>query len=153
MVDKKNVVIIALLVLLSVTGVGWFAAELKPLEKIPYDSTYRWTEYFRGYEAYLDRRIFYAVMEGTSMAPTIKDNDTVLWVKIDNMAELKVGDIIVYKHPTMPGIDNVCHRIIEVGWNGGYRFRTQGDNMLNPDPYWVPEGNIHGLVIGAIYHS
>ena len=148
--DKKNVAILALLVLAAIAGVGWLSAAWKPAQNIPYDKTYKWTEYFRGYEAYLDRRIYRAVMQTTSMAPTINVGDSVLWVEVENMAELKVGDIIIYKHPTRPGVDNVCHRIIEVG--SGDRedqFKTRGDNSAEED--WVPSGNIHGLVIGVVY--
>ena len=148
--DKKTVAILALLISVTITGIGWLSAERKPAQNIPYDDTYKWTEYFHGYEAYLDRRIYRAVMQTTSMAPTINPGDSVLWVEVDNKAELKVGNIIIYKHPTRPGVDNVCHRIIELGQNG-YRFRTQGDNLSDPDRHWVSEELVHGLVIGVIY--
>lgn len=151
--DKKTVTILALLALSAAMGIGWLKAALgPPSEKIPYDNTYNWTEYFRGYEAYLDRRIFPAVMSTTSMTPTINVGDTALWVEVDNKAELKVGDIIIYDHPTRPGLENIAHRIVEIGvYEGEYRFRTKGDNLPSPDDYWVLEGNIHGLVIGVIY--
>jgi signal peptidase I len=120
-------------------------------KKIPYDNTYNWAEFFPGYEAYLDRRIYPATMSSTSMAPTINDGDTVLWVKVDNTAKLRVGDIIIYKHPTRPD-DNIAHRIIEVGTGDREgQFKTRGDN--SSDEYWVPSGNIHGLVIGVIYKT
>jgi len=146
MVDKKTAAILALFVLLTITGIGWLKTMLDPR---PHENTYEWTEIFRGYEAYLDRRIYRAVMQTTSMAPTINVGDSVLWVEVDNKAELKVRDIIIFKHPTRP-IDNVCHRIIELGQNG-YRFRTQGDNLSDPDRHWVSEELVHGLVIGVIY--
>jgi len=129
-------------------------AALGPSEKIPYDNTYKWAEYFRGYEAYLDRRIHPATMQTTSMVPTINVGDTVLWVEVENKAELKVGGIIIFKHPTLPGVDNIAHRIIEVEVvNGGYRFRTKGDNLSAPDQHMVPEANVYGLVIGVIYSA
>jgi signal peptidase I len=135
-------------------GIGWFSAEQKITTSISYDNTYRWTEYFHGYEAYLDQKIFPATMNGTSMTPTINDNDTVLWVEVDNKAELEVGDIIIYTHPTLPGVDNVAHRIVEiVPVDGGYKFRTKGDSLSTSDQYLVPEGNVHGLVIGVIYSA
>ena len=151
--DKKTVTILVLLALSAVMGIGWLKAALGPQpEEIPHDNTYNWAEYFHGYEAYLDQRISYAVMIGTSMAPTIKDNDVVLWVEVDNMAELKVGDIIIYQHPTRPYLDNIAHRIIEVGTGDREnQFLTKGDN--SSEEYWVPEGNIHGLVIGVIYKN
>ena len=148
--DKKTVVILALLVLVAITGIGWLSAAWKPAQNIPYDKTYEWTEIFRGYEAYLDRRIYHAVMQTTSMAPTINPGDSVLWVEVENMAELTVGDIIIYKHPTRPWAENVCHRIIEVGsGDRGGQFKTRGDN--SPEEHWVPSANIHGLVIGVVY--
>lgn len=151
--DKKTITTFVLLALLIITSIGWLKAALEtPSESIPYDNTYSWTEYFPGYEAYLDRRIRPATMNGTSMAPTINDNDTVLWVEVDNMAELKVGDIIIFKHPTIPDLDNIAHRIVEVEVVGGeYRFRTKGDNSSSPDQHMVPRNNVHGLVIGVIY--
>jgi signal peptidase I len=67
------------------------------------------------------------------------------------MAELKVGDIIIYKHPTKT-IDNIAHRIIEVGTGDREnQFKTRGDNSA--EVYWVPSRNIHGLVIGVIYKT
>lgn len=150
--DKKTAVILALLVLLAIVGFGWFSSWLKSAqERIPYDNTYKWTEIFRGYEAYIDRRISYSVVSGPSMVPTFKDGDMVLWVEVDNKAELKVGDIIFYKHPTRPQ-DNIAHRIIEVKvQDGGYYFMTKGDALAENDGYWIPEGNVHGLIIGVIY--
>lgn len=151
--DKKTVAILALLVLFTITGAGWLKTALgPPHEKIPYDNTYRWTEYFSGYEAYLDRRIYPTTMETASMVPTINVGDTVLWVKVDNTAELKAGDIIIFKHPTLEGVDHVAHRIVNVERvDGGYRFWTKGDNLPAVDRQPVPEGNVHGLVIGVIY--
>lgn len=151
--DKKTVAILALVVLLVITGVGWLKTALEaPSEKITHDNTYNWTEFFPGYEAYLDRRIHPATMSGTSMAPTINDGNTILWVEIDNMAKLKVGDIIIFQHPILPGVDNIAHRIVEiVPVDEGYKFRTRGDNLSTLDQYLVPEGNVHGLVIGVIY--
>jgi len=88
------------------------------------------------------------------MVPTINVGDTLLWVEVENKAELKVGDIIIFKHPTLPGVDNIAHRIIEVEVvNGEYRFRTKGDNLSAPDQQPVPEANVHGLVIGVIYSA
>ena len=154
-IDKKTIVIFALLALLVVTGLEWLKAALgPPPEKIPYDNTYNWAEFFQGYEAYLDRRIHPATMNTASMTPTINVGDTVLWVEVDNMAELKVGDIIIFKHPTLAGVDNIAHRIVEVDVVGEeYWFRTKGDNLPEPDQHMVPENNVHGLVIGVIYKT
>jgi signal peptidase I len=149
MMNKKTVAIFVLLVLLTIAGIGWLKTAL---ETSPLQNTYNWPQLIPGYEVYLDRKIHLSIMEGSSMAPTINDGDTVLWVEVDNMAELKVGDIIIFKHPTIPHLDNIAHRIIEVEIVGEeYRFRTKGDNLSEPDRNIVPEGNVHGLVIGVIY--
>lgn len=143
MIDKKTAAILALLVLLVITGIGWFSASLRPHGRI---------EFFRGYEVYLDQRIFCSVLSGSSMEPTISNGDAVLWVEVDNKAELKVGDIIIYEHPTYTGHPLVAHRITEVEMqDGGYRFRTQGDNLSEPDRHWILDGNVQGLVIGVMY--
>lgn len=145
MIDKKTAAILALLALLVITGIGWFSASLRPHGRI-------WTEFFRGYEAYLDQRIFCSVLSGSSMEPTISNGDAVLWVEVDNKAELKVGGIIIYEHPTYTGHPLVAHRIIEVEMqDGGYRFRTQGDNLSEPDRHWILDGGVQGLVIGVMY--
>jgi len=151
--DKKTLAVLALLALVVLLGVGWLNAELrlKRVSPIP-EGVENWGKIFDGYEAYLDRRICPTgptAMSGTSMAPTINDGDLVLWVEVDNMAELRAGDIIIYKHPTK-NLDNIAHRIIEVGTGDmENQFKTKGDN--SSEEYWVPEGNIHGLVIGVIY--
>jgi len=155
LIDKKTATILALFVLVAIALVGWFSVWSKPERggSLP-EEIDNWTEYFRGYEAYLDRRIHPATMQTTSMVPTINVGDTLLWVEVENKAELKVGDIIIFKHPTLPGVDNIAHRIIEVEVvNGEYRFRTKGDNLSAPDQQPVPEANVHGLVIGVIYSA
>jgi signal peptidase I len=135
--------ILTLLVLVAIIGAGWLKATLGP--KIPRD-THEWTEFFHGYEAYLDRKIHRGVMQTTSMAPTINIGDSILWVEVDNKAELKVGDIIVFEHPTYAAHPLVAHRIVEIGVDG---FWAQGDNA--PDRDWVQEENVKGLVIGVVY--
>ncbi len=157
LIDKKEIVILALLVLLAITGLGWFRAELEPPheniphENIPYNNTYAWAEIFRGYEAYLDRRISSWVIRGDSMEPTFGEKDVVLVVEVDP-AEFKVGDIIVFDHPTRPDFPPMAHRIIEVRvQNGEYDFRTKGDHLSERDQHWLSEDKIHGLVIGVAY--
>ena len=146
------VAIFVLLALLAIAGTGWLKAAFQPPpEKIPYENTYRWTEIFRGYEAYLDRRIHRATMQTASMAPTINVGDTVLWVEVDNKANLGVDDIIIFEHPTRP-VDNMCHRIISIKKTNGLKFETMGDNSQEPDPL-VPEELVRGLVIGVIYNA
>jgi len=48
-------------------------------------------------------------------------------VKVDNMTELEWMGL--YKHPTRPYLDNIAHRIVEVGTgNRENQFKTKGDN-------------------------
>ena len=154
-IDKKTAAIFALLVMLVITGLGWVWAESKPERVLPLPGGIdNWTQYFLGYEAYLDRDISGSIVGGTSMVPTFGDNDLVLWVGVDNVAGLKVGDIIIFQHPIKPWIDNIILRIIEVDIQSGvYRFGVKGDNLLEPADYWVPEGDVHGLVIGVVYDA
>ncbi|MGQ9787839.1 MAG: signal peptidase I [Candidatus Hadarchaeaceae archaeon] len=153
MADGKTAAILSLLLLVVFMGVGWRLAESKPPLVLPLpEGIENWTHLFLGYEAYLTKEIHYSIVSGSSMSPTFKDGDLILWVVVDNTFEFKVGDIIIYKHPTRPYLDNIVHRIIEVG--ADYRenqFRTKGDN--SPEEYWVPRANIHGLVIGIIYQN
>lgn len=152
MVEKTTALIITLLVALTITGAGWII-ESSPeyVETFP-SGIYNWTEYFHGYQAYLDKRIFSSIIRSSSMSPTFTENDLILWVSV-NTSELRVGDIILFKHPTMD-FDNVAHRIVEIQFDGGkYQFRTKGDNFSGLDRYYIPEANVHGLVIGVVYHD
>ncbi len=154
MVEKRTAIILILLGALVVTSSGWALSEPKPTSTgtLP-EGIYEWTEYFRGYQAYLDQAIFGSVIHGTSMSPTFGENDIVLWVEVA-AKDVQVGDVIIFLHPTTPGVDNVAHRVVEVQLDGGkYSFRTKGDNLSSPDRYYVPEANVHGLVIGVTYHD
>lgn len=152
MIDKKTAAIFALIVSVVITGVGWYLAWSKPPSVLPLpEGIENWTEYFHGYEAYLDDNIHASVYSGPSMNPTFSDNDLVLWVEVDPVV-LKVGDIIIYEHPTRPDYGSVAHRIIETRIEDGvYGFRTKGDGNPSPDSYWV-EDELQGLVIGVVYY-
>lgn len=154
MAGMRAALIVVLLGALVITSAGWILAESKPTSpgSLP-AGIYEWTEYFRGYQAYLDQAIFGSIVHGTSMFPTFRENDMILWVKV-NPSDIKLGDVIVFRHPTTPNVDNVVHRVVEIQLEAGkYSFRTQGDNLSNPDRYYVPEANVHGLVIGVVYQD
>ncbi|HID60716.1 MAG TPA: signal peptidase I [Hadesarchaea archaeon] len=156
--------IFVMLVLLMISGFGWlnsFRASLlnnENIPSIPYDNTYSWTEVFHGYEAYLDRRISYSVVSGPSMEPTFGDGDAVMWVEV-NPAELRVGDIIVFQHPTRSEEGLWTHRIIGITTNGGSQFETKGDNRAESDAetpisaFYVTEKYLRGFVIGVVYNA
>ena len=95
--DRKGVAILALTVALVAMGIGWLSSGSRPHESIPYDNTYKWT-IFRGYEAYLDRRISYSLVSGTSMEPTFGEGDVILWVEVEG-EDLKA---VSYTHLTLP---------------------------------------------------
>lgn len=154
MIDRKTAAILALLVLVAITGAGWVWTASRPERVLPLPvGIENWTQYFRGYDAYIGREVYASVVHGTSMQPTLSENDLIMWVEV-NPSELRVGDIILFKHPTVPSIDNVAHRIVEVDvQDGEYEFRTAGDNNSGPDLNLVPAGNVHGLVIGVVYHA
>jgi len=151
---KKMAMILVLAALFGVIGALWIGAWLRP-EHVSFSpgGLENFSQYFGGYEAYLDNDINISVMRGTSMEPTLQDGDLVLWVRVENATKIKVGDIIIFRHPTRPYLDNIAHRVSKIELvDGEYRFWTEGDNS-GPDRHPVPEGNIHGLVIGVIYKS
>jgi signal peptidase I len=108
----------------------------------------------------LPRHGHFLKVSGTSMTPAINDGDTVLWVEVENKAELKVGDIIIFKHPVGDGY--LAHRIVckmEVKAKGKYLFLTKGDKHVPDkegrrylDRYATPGENVLGLVIGVLYN-
>lgn len=144
--DKKTAVIIALSFLAAITGAMWLKSEFKPAEPL----TQR-TLIFLGYEAYLDRGIDNIPVKGPSMEPLFRAGDVLLWLRIDNKAELKVGDIILYAHPTRPIEYPIVHRIINTRvMDEELQFEVKGDANPESDG-WISERNVVGLVIGVRY--
>jgi nickel-type superoxide dismutase maturation protease len=79
-----------------------------------------WTErllYFAG------RRIAFLV-EGDSMAPTLKDGDTVL---VDPRADINVGDIVLADHPYRSSV-TILKRVAGIEADGGVTL--VGDNEV-----------------------
>ncbi len=68
--------------------------------------------------------------------------------------EGKEGDIIVFDArglgwghaPTEP----IVHRVIDKKYDNGWFFKTKGDANSNPEPVWIPETSIFGVVVGRI---
>lgn len=93
---------------------------------------------------------FLKVGPGTSMNPTIRTGDTILWAEVDNASELGEGDIILFKSPV--SCNNLAHRIVGIiEAKGEYFFLTKGDNLPNRDRFMIPEGTVLGVVVGVIY--
>lgn len=89
------------------------------------------------------------VIVSPSMVPTIMVNDAIV-VRREEGMELGIGDIITFSSvdPSYPGL-TVTHRIVgkQKSQNGGYIFRTKGDNNSIEDPALVNEDNVYGRVI------
>lgn len=78
-----------------------------------------------------------------SMEPTIDTGDIIICKKIDNVNDLKVGDIITFTAPSgrLKGY-NETHRIYEIQYNddGSIKFiKTAGDNKYDGDTVKVDD--------------
>ncbi len=85
------------------------------------------------------------VMPTGSMKPVF-DERAILLTEAANFDDLKVGDIVTYKHPKygMP----VVHRILE---KRGDKFWSKGDNNGRMDNVYITRKNYTGRVFGIIY--
>lgn len=92
------------------------------------------------------------VVSGSSMEPTLMPGDLVVTRATDDYA---VGDVAVYTIPEgQPGdsVDaNIVHRLVGEGPGGG--FRTQGDNLEDPDPWRPGPDDIVGTVWFHVPHG
>ena len=86
----------------------------------------------------------YSTCNGPSMNPTLKPGDGLDLYPYRDPAEIRVGDVIVYPHPSRT-VD-VVHRIIEIRTDG---VIARGDNNNKIDPYTVRFEDIIGKVIAA----
>ena len=82
-----------------------------------------------------------AVVEGTSMEPTLQTGDVVVVIRRVGPEELSVGDIVVYRR----GGSLVIHRVVSIGPSG---LVTKGDNNWAPDPP-VPYEAVAGKVLSV----
>lgn len=85
------------------------------------------------------------VMPTGSMKPVF-DERAILLTEPANYDDLKVGDIVTYKHPRygMP----VVHRILE---KRGDKFWSKGDNNGKMDEIYITRKNFQNRVFGIIY--
>lgn len=94
----------------------------------------------------------YTIVSG-SMEPEIKVFDMIVDKKVDNPADLKVGDVISYNSTKLkPGEKiSVTHKIIAIQViDGKYVFTTKGINNPAKDSYPVYFEDISGKVIFKI---
>jgi len=116
------------------------------------------TSLFQGYGAYLDDRINYSGVRGSSMEPTFGDNDKILWVEVA-IENVEQGDIIIYRDPTdSSDPDLIVHRVVDImNDEGTILFETKGDNRKTSDAntstssYYVSDNSLEGVVIGVLY--
>ncbi|MFW9987365.1 MAG: signal peptidase I [Candidatus Odinarchaeota archaeon] len=101
------------------------------------------------------------VVVSGSMEPNLLKGDLLILkgkdpvtIKVGTI-EGKEGDIIVFDARNLPGFtsypnDPIVHRVIDKYNDSGLFFRTKGDANTFPDPGWVPESRILGVVCGRI---
>ncbi len=89
---------------------------------------------------------FLAVI-GSSMQPSISDGDVLVVSSNVDTANLKVGDVISYRHVVDGRSLIFTHRIVGVDSEG---FRTKGDNLDVPDNYVVRSSDVVGVVVSKI---
>lgn len=101
------------------------------------------------------------VVVSGSMEPNLHKGD-LLFLKGKDPATIKSGtiegkegDIIVFYTQNLPGFesypnDPIVHRVIDKYNDSGFFFLTKGDANPIPDPGWVPESHILGVVCGRI---
>jgi len=89
----------------------------------------------------MTRRMHYF---GHSMNPVLRLGDGLLVVPFGERP-VRVGDVVVFRHPDKPG-ERVVHRVVAVEPAG---VRTRGDNCPQPDPWLLAPGDLMGYVAEA----
>lgn len=92
---------------------------------------------------------------GDSMQPTLHAGDLVL-VRGVPPARLRKGDVIAFRVPKaiqdkydVPG--SYVHRIVRVAKTShGFQYRTKGDNVPGPDPFWTFSENVVGTMVARV---
>jgi len=101
-----------------------------------------WSGTFLGHRALLDRRIWPLILVGSSMCPSLTENDLLLCVEEDP-ADLRIGDIVVYRYEGTL----VAHRIVRFWENG---VITKGDAPEAWEEHRVRWEDILGRVMGVL---
>jgi len=102
-----------------------------------------WTDRF-GYRAFLDRRLSSLLLVGSSMAPSLQENDLLLCAP---PSDLRVGDIVVYLYEGT----TVAHRIVEIPEEGV--VITQGDSPQAWQRHRVSRENVLYRVMGVLFRQ
>ncbi|MHC0037572.1 signal peptidase I SipW [Pseudoneobacillus sp. C159] len=91
---------------------------------------------------------FKTVLSG-SMEPTFKTGSLILVERVENVKELKEGDVITFKQDEN---NVVTHRIVEVMDQGGsVLYRTKGDNNEEADMNPVLDQNVVAKYSGITF--
>lgn len=78
-----------------------------------------------------------------SMVPVFERGDAVIYEKIDDVSNLAVGDILVFKHDDVIYI----HRVVDTVYkNKKYMIYTKGDNNADNDNFITDGGDVIGVV-------
>lgn len=78
-----------------------------------------------------------------SMIPVFERGDAVIYEKIDNVENLKIGDILVFQYNDIFYI----HRVVEIVYkNKEYMIYTKGDNNSDNDNFVTSQNDIVGIV-------
>lgn len=100
-------------------------------------------------------------VSGNSMEPVITEKDLIVVALSKNkgvdaeyfsenafLKGLKVGDVITYKHEVDGKTLLITHRIVEINRSGSeVTIKTKGDNLSEPDDYFVRGSQIIGTVV------
>jgi len=87
------------------------------------------------------------ICRGCSMAPLIKNNDSVIITPVNCNTKLVVGTIAVIAYPKREKV--VVHRIIKTK---GQLYLTKGDNISIPDG-WIKKDQVIGIVETVLKQS
>lgn len=89
----------------------------------------------------------FLTVTGNSMEPVISEDDVLVVLPAD-CSQLKKGDIIVYKHEVEEKKFTFTHRIVAIEHEegGNTKIITKGDNLPEPDDYFVKPSQVIGTV-------
>lgn len=101
--------------------------------------------FFLGGSAFLEIVPLY-IVEGHSMEDTLYEGDLLLVKGVEDISNIKLGDIIVFYNPYFDKL--IVHRVIDrLILNGQVELITKGDNNAFPDNNRVNQKNVIGIVI------
>jgi len=92
---------------------------------------------------------FDPVLSG-SMSPNFDNGDLVISKSVDD-EDIRVGDVIVYRHAGML----ICHRVVALDAEANW-IQTKGDANEGPDPYTISYDDVVsevGVVVPSIGHA